>query len=107
MERMRARLAEPMVISTYSTGLHASLGIVVYPLHEGADTGHLLRLADQAMYRIKSQKLPRAQWWSFPVSEQPPAALSPVEVDISELLPYGPLAQRLLGPIQSIHHEWA
>ena len=107
LERMRARLAEPMVISTYSTGLHASLGIVVYPLHEGADTGHLLRLADQAMYRIKSQKLPRAQWWSFPVSEQPPAALSPVEVDISELLPYGPLAQRLLGPIQSIHHEWA
>ena len=105
LERMRARLAESMAIGMHSLVLQASLGIAVYSLQEVGDPGHLLRLADQAMYRIKSQKLTRTQWWGFPMADQPSAASTPSETAL-EWQPYGTLAQRLLGPIQSLRNTW-
>jgi len=47
-------LAKPMQVDGYELQVHASLGVTLYP-HDASDPDTLLRHADQAMYRAKSQ----------------------------------------------------
>lgn len=41
-----------------------SMGLAIAPI-DGESPDALLRMADSAMYRIKSRKRTRAQWWAF------------------------------------------
>jgi len=59
-ERIRAALAEPIVLGQHRVRLTASIGVASAPPHEGA---HLLRYADAAMFAAKSAG--RAQVRSF------------------------------------------
>ncbi|WP_331272097.1 diguanylate cyclase [Motilibacter aurantiacus] len=53
-ERIRAALAEPIVFQDVRAQVTVSIGIAVYPEH-GNEVGSLLRHADTAMYRAKTE----------------------------------------------------
>ena len=52
-ERVLEELQRPMQIDRVSLKAAASMGISLYP-HDGQESATLLRNADQAMYRVKS-----------------------------------------------------
>jgi diguanylate cyclase (GGDEF)-like protein len=52
-ERMLASLNQPMACGPAQTTVGASIGIALYPSH-ASTAEELIRLADQAMYRIKA-----------------------------------------------------
>lgn len=53
-ERLMAELSKPIEVEGYSTYIHASMGIALYPIH-GDNADILLRRADNAMYAAKSK----------------------------------------------------
>jgi diguanylate cyclase (GGDEF)-like protein/PAS domain S-box-containing protein len=52
LQRVQAALAEPFAVDERQTRVTASMGVALYPEH-GRTPEHLLRAADQAMYRAK------------------------------------------------------
>jgi diguanylate cyclase (GGDEF)-like protein/PAS domain S-box-containing protein len=54
LERLRARIAEPMVLDGHELVIGSSIGFCCYP-NDGQDIDTLLRNADTAMYRAKHQ----------------------------------------------------
>lgn len=54
-ERLMSGLAMPIRIEGYSTYIHASMGIAIYPIH-GDNADVLLHHADSAMYAAKRKK---------------------------------------------------
>jgi diguanylate cyclase (GGDEF)-like protein len=67
-ERIATMLADPFTIAGAQVTISASIGISVAPA-DGADAGDLLRRADVAMYRAKSQG--KAGWAMDPSSLKP------------------------------------
>jgi diguanylate cyclase (GGDEF)-like protein len=67
-ERIAAMLGDPFTIAGAEVTISASIGISVAPA-DGADAGDLLRRADVAMYRAKSQG--KAGWAMDPSSLKP------------------------------------
>lgn len=53
-EKIRASLGEPFVVEGHELRISSSIGVAVYPAH-GNDEDALLRRADEAMYRAKSE----------------------------------------------------
>jgi diguanylate cyclase (GGDEF)-like protein len=69
-ERVCRTLADPFQLGASVTRISTSIGIAVAAA-EGADPGDLLRRADVAMYRAKSQG--KAGWAMAPGSLEPAA----------------------------------
>lgn len=97
-ERLRLALEQPYGIDGEQVTLSACLGVAVFPQHaEGGD--QLLRLADQAMYRVKMHKRmhdgSERHWWSLPPDGQR-GELTTSQVPAAEILPYGDEAAAIL-----------
>ncbi|HEY8585287.1 MAG TPA: diguanylate cyclase [Rhodanobacter sp.] len=95
LERLWQSLSEPIVIGDSTIQIGVSLGIALYPTHAHASGEQLLRLADQAMYRVKSHKLNRSSWWAMARSEMA-AEASAGTADTIE--PHGMQASEMLQP---------
>ncbi len=54
MRRIMARIGEPMMVGGHELNISCSAGITIYPT-DGTDANTLLKNADAAMYRAKSQ----------------------------------------------------
>lgn len=62
MDRIAKVLAEPFVLSGHiHVRVHTSIGVAMFPHVDSPEA--LLRLADEALYRSKDNKLDRAQNW--------------------------------------------
>ncbi|MEJ2665585.1 MAG: EAL domain-containing protein [Deinococcales bacterium] len=90
LDRLQNAIAPPFELGH---GQHAriamSLGVALFPF-DGEERDQLLRQADVAMYRAKSGKLTRTQYWQLASASQ-----DLPEPDVS-LDPYGPQAADLL-----------
>ncbi|HZX70970.1 MAG TPA: diguanylate cyclase [Rhodanobacter sp.] len=65
LERLWQSLQRPIVLGESSIEITVSLGVALYPTHGQANGEHLLRLADQAMYQVKTRKQRRSHWWAL------------------------------------------
>lgn len=65
LERLWQSLRRPIELGESSIEVTVSLGVALYPTHGQANGEHLLRLADQAMYQVKTRKRQRSQWWAL------------------------------------------
>jgi diguanylate cyclase (GGDEF)-like protein len=54
-QKIRLRLAKPYMLDKYPTGMTASIGVAVYPV-DGMSQNDLIKQADVAMYRDKTQQ---------------------------------------------------
>ncbi len=101
LERLHQAIETPIEINGGQVQLQASLGLAIYPLAEGGSTpGELLRLADQALYRAKSRKGKRTQWWMLVnETEKPDQAGGKPDAGVKTVPVYGAGAARLLAPL--------
>ncbi|MEO8811093.1 MAG: diguanylate cyclase [Rhodanobacter sp.] len=65
LDRLWQSLQRPIVFGDSSVEITVSLGVALYPTHAQASGEQLLRLADQAMYRVKARSKPRSHWWEL------------------------------------------
>ncbi|MEO8780112.1 MAG: diguanylate cyclase [Rhodanobacter sp.] len=65
LERLWQSLQRPIVVGESSINITVSLGVALYPTHAQANGEQLLRLADQAMYHVKTHKQERSNWWAL------------------------------------------
>lgn len=112
IRRIEAALQQPFALpNAPATGLNVSLGVALYPL-DAAEPEALLRLADSALYAIKSHKLDRDQWWRFHSEPWAPAEAGPTQSSPPAPEPdaYGPQAeqalQRIVPQIEYAAADW-
>lgn len=68
MARVSREIARPFALAdNVIVQVHASIGIALYP--EVTRTDELMRMADRALYRAKSEKATRKQNWSLHLAE--------------------------------------
>lgn len=107
-ERVLEELQKPMLIEHVSLKAAASLGISLFP-HDGQESSTLLRNADQAMYRVKSEGRNGCQFFRSEMHLQLPRRVVREEPRVSGLtagalrLRYRPLID--LGSEQTV--GWA
>ncbi|MEO6798683.1 MAG: diguanylate cyclase [Rhodanobacter sp.] len=94
LERLWQSLQRPIVLGESSIEITVSLGVALYPTHGQANGEHLLRLADQAMYHVKTRKQRRSDWWAVARSEGGAEMASAGESVV--LAPHGEAAADLL-----------
>ena len=95
LDRVGSTLQAPIVFDERIFHLSASLGMAIFPAHTDAGAAQLVRLADQAMYRVKINKRNRPRWWSLSSPTDGASFLS-ADVDGKTIAPYGELAARIL-----------
>ena len=100
VERVGRGLLKPVRVEQLTLPLAASLGVAVYSAQTKPSGEQLLRLADQAMYRIKARKHDRISWWTLARSGGD--TNTPDELD-GPTAPYGEGAARLLS---ASHATW-
>ena len=100
VERVGRGLLKPVRIEQMTLPLAASLGIAVYSAQTKPSGAQLLRLADQAMYRVKARKRDRVSWWAVARSDGATQASDAVD---GPAAPYGECAARLLS---ASHAAW-
>ena len=96
LDRLWQSLQQPILIGDSILQITVSLGVALYPSHAQASGEQLLRLADQAMYLVKSRKQQRSSWWALALPEG--AAADAAEDDASAGAPHGTHAAALLRP---------
>lgn len=96
LDRLWQSLQQPILMGDSTLHITVSLGVALYPKHAQASGEQLLRLADQAMYLVKSRKQQRSSWWAFALPEG--AASEVPESDASAAAPHGAQAAALLRP---------
>lgn len=96
LDRLWQSLQQPILIGDSTIQITVSLGVALYPNHAQASGEQLLRLADQAMYLVKSHKQQRSSWWALALSEA--AAHESAEDDASAAGPHGAHAAAVLRP---------
>ncbi len=65
LQRLHQAVESPFDLGSGRSGtVGMSMGLAVAPA-DGGSADATLRLADAAMYRVKSRKATRAQWWAF------------------------------------------
>lgn len=96
LDRLWQSLQLPILMGDSTIQITVSLGVALYPKHAQASGEQLLRLADQAMYLVKSRKQQRSSWWAFALPEG--AAGEASESDASAAAPHGAQAAALLRP---------
>jgi diguanylate cyclase (GGDEF)-like protein len=69
MQRVAARLAEPIMIEGKELHVTCSAGIAIYP-QDGGDVDTLLKNADAAMYRAKEQGRNNVQFYTAEMNER-------------------------------------
>ncbi len=96
LDRLAQSLQKPIVIGDVVINVMVSLGIAIYPTHAEARGEQLLRLADQAMYVMKSNKQQRTNWWALAFSDTTADSLASEGMAVPE--PYGKQAAAQLRP---------
>lgn len=96
LERLWQSLQRPIVVGEASINVTVSLGLALYPTHAQANGEHLLRLADQAMYHVKSHKRERSNWWMLAQTKSDAEPVLPAEVIAAA--PHGEQAAVALRP---------
>ena len=96
LERLWQSLQRPIMLGESSINITVSLGVALYPTHAQANGEHLLRLADQAMYQVKTHKQERTNWWALARTEgaAEPALLN----EVTAATPHGEQAATWLRP---------
>lgn len=69
VERLQARLAQPVELGSSRAPCSASMGIAMFP-HDGIEIATLLQRADMAMYQAKSQARGRFAFFSHELNVQ-------------------------------------
>ncbi len=106
LERMHQAVETPFDLGEgRSASVGMSMGIAVAP-DDGASAEALLRLADAAMYRIKSRKATRAHWWaragSGPDGQPAPGQESADAQPEPPFDPFASDAQLLLARVEAL-----
>ena len=96
LDRLWQSLQRPIVIGDSSINITVSLGVALYPNHAQANGEQLLRLADQAMYHVKTHKQGRSNWWALARTESD-AELALLD-EVSVATPHGEQAAASLRP---------
>ncbi|MFA6230423.1 MAG: diguanylate cyclase [Rhodanobacter sp.] len=96
LDRLWQSLQQPILLGDSTIHITVSLGVALYPNHAQASGEQLLRLADQAMYLVKSHKQQRSSWWALALPEG--AAGEAAEDDANAGAPHGAHAAALLRP---------
>ncbi|MEO7053142.1 MAG: diguanylate cyclase [Rhodanobacter sp.] len=96
LDRLWQSLQQPIVLGESSINITVSLGVALYPNHAQANGEHLLRLADQAMYQVKTHKRERSNWWALARTQNDaePTSLD----DTAAATPHGEQAANRLRP---------
>lgn len=96
LERLWQSLQQPIAFGESNIEVTVSLGIALYPSHAQASGEQLLRLADQAMYHVKSHKRQGLNWWGLARPEGDAELVSLDEADVAA--PHGEQAAAWLRP---------
>ncbi len=96
LERLWQSLQRPIAIGGSNIYITVSLGVALYPTHAQASGEHLLRLADQAMYQVKTHKQQRSSWWALARTEDDAELASPGEAN--DAAPHSERAAAWLRP---------
>lgn len=96
LDRLWQSLQQPILMGDATIRITVSLGVALYPSHAQASGEQLLRLADQAMYQVKSRKQQRSNWWALALSEGVEGETS--EENAGADVPHGVRAAALLRP---------
>ncbi|TAL87575.1 MAG: diguanylate cyclase [Rhodanobacter sp.] len=101
LDRLWQSLQQSIVVGEVVIHITVSLGIAIYPTHAKARGEQLLRLADQAMYVVKSNKRQRSNWWTLAFSDA--VAGSVAEDDLVASAPHG---KQAAVQLQSSFNAW-